>query len=82
MSMLPIKLAAGLTACLVIANAAWAQNASSPKPAPTHQPAPMAPKPLKSPEATPTDTQEDPAAADEREQKRLDEKLKSICRGC
>jgi hypothetical protein len=82
--MRPIKLATGVAACLLVANAAWAQTTSSPKPAQTRQAAPAAPaapKPLKSPEAAPADAQ-DPAALEEREEKRLDEKLKSICRGC
>ncbi len=80
--MRPIHFAAGF-ACLVSAHAAWAQDSLPPKPAPqTRAQAPLAPKPPKSHEALPASAPTDPIEVDQREQKRLDEKLNSICRGC
>jgi hypothetical protein len=82
-----IGLAIGCAALLTIAPGAWGQDTSPPKPAPQTRPlTPVAPKPPKPPKpqtATPATPPADPVeATDQREEERLNEKLKSICRGC
>jgi hypothetical protein len=77
------NLAVSVAACLAFSSVAVAQDGPRPKPAAQpRQPLPVAPKPLKTEEAHPADASLDSAEADKREEKRLDEKLKSICRGC
>ncbi len=79
-----IGLVVGFAACLAFASGAWGQDNPPPKPAPQTRPqAPVAPKPPKSHAATPASTPTDPVEAqDQREEELLNEKLKSICRGC
>ncbi len=81
--MRPIAFAVGV-ACLTFAYGAVAQDSSlQDKPPPQTQaqgPTPI--RPLKPKDAAAQKPPADPAEMEQREQKLLDQKLNSVCRGC
>jgi hypothetical protein len=81
-----IAFVVGSAAFLAFGQGAWGQDSAPPKPAPQtqiHPQMPPAPKKPKTQATAPADVPSDPVqAADQREEERLNEKLKSICRGC